>query len=102
MPVFSKRPRARDDLIEAVVSSGRSRLAGAGERAALQRRESHAGSAANRQGVALARNVLVEADLASGRLARLFNVCLPSSRAYYALRSPSAKARPEVRTFVEW
>jgi LysR family glycine cleavage system transcriptional activator len=59
-------------------------------------------AAANGLGVALARNVLVESDLASGRLAHLFKVSLPSSRAYYALCSHSAKARPEVRTFIKW
>lgn len=59
-------------------------------------------AAANAQGVALARSVLVDRDLASGRLARLFDVSVPSMRAYHAVCSPAARGRPEVKRFIEW
>lgn len=59
-------------------------------------------AAANGQGVALARSVLVGRDLQSGRLVRLFDVSIPSSRSYYAVCSASALARPEVNAFIEW
>lgn len=57
---------------------------------------------ANGQGVALARSVLVDRDLASGRLVRLFDVSVPSTRAYHAVCSPAARERPEVQCFIEW
>lgn len=57
---------------------------------------------ANAQGVALARDVLVERDLAAGRLVKLFNTTLPSSRAYYAVLSSRSPERPEVGVFLEW
>lgn len=59
-------------------------------------------AAASGQGIALARSVLVERDLASGRLVRLFDVSIPSTRGYYAACSPSAAARPEVHAFIQW
>jgi LysR family glycine cleavage system transcriptional activator len=59
-------------------------------------------AAANGQGVALARDVLVERDLAAGRLVRLWDVALPSPRAYYAVWSTQSAARAEVKTFVSW
>jgi LysR family glycine cleavage system transcriptional activator len=59
-------------------------------------------AAANGQGVALARSVLVDHDLASGRLVRLSDVSLPSARAYYAVCSAAAGARPEVQCFIDW
>lgn len=59
-------------------------------------------AAANGQGVALARSVLVERDLASGRLLKLFHVSIPSPRAYHAVCSAHAAARPEVAAFLKW
>lgn len=59
-------------------------------------------AAANGQGVALARDVLVYRDLASGRLVRLFDMSLPSAKAYYAVCSPAAGGRREVQRFMEW
>lgn len=59
-------------------------------------------AAANGQGVALARSVLVDHDLASGRLVRLFDISVPSARAYHAVCSPAARGRPEVQRFIEW
>ena len=59
-------------------------------------------AAANAQGVALARNVLVEGDLASGRLVRLGKIAIPSPRAYFAVWSPQSAVRPEVTAFLDW
>jgi LysR family glycine cleavage system transcriptional activator len=54
------------------------------------------------QGVALARSLLVEAELESGRLVRPFPLAIPS-RYHYALVMPAAVARrPEVRAFREF
>ena len=54
------------------------------------------------QGIALARSVLVEHDLASGRLVRVGDASTASGRAYFAVCSPAARARPEVQRFLEW
>jgi len=59
-------------------------------------------AAASGQGIALARSVLVEHDLASGRLVRLSEVGVASGRAYFAVCSPAARARSEVQRFLEW
>jgi LysR family glycine cleavage system transcriptional activator len=59
-------------------------------------------AAANAQGVALARDVLVERDIASGRLVRLGSTAVPSSRAYFAVWSAQAAPRPEVKAFLDW
>ncbi|MBX3666645.1 MAG: LysR family transcriptional regulator [Burkholderiales bacterium] len=54
------------------------------------------------QGVALARDVLVEEDLAVGRLARLFRHSMPAALAYHALQPAGRPARPEVEALVDW
>lgn len=59
-------------------------------------------AAANGQGVALARSVLVGRDLESARLVRLFEVSIPSARSYYAVCAPGAAGRPEIDAFIEW
>jgi LysR family glycine cleavage system transcriptional activator len=59
-------------------------------------------AAANGQGVALARSVLVGRDLESARLVRLFDVAIPSARSYYAVCSPDAATRPEIDAFIAW
>lgn len=59
-------------------------------------------AAANAQGVALARNVLVENDIVSGRLVKLWNTTIPSPRAYFAVWSARSVARPEVNAFLKW
>jgi LysR family glycine cleavage system transcriptional activator len=59
-------------------------------------------AAANGQGVALARSVLVDHDLALGRLVRLGEAEVASDRAYFAVCSPAARARPEVGRFLDW
>jgi LysR family glycine cleavage system transcriptional activator len=57
---------------------------------------------ANAQGVALARNVLVENDIAAGRLIKPWNIAIRSQRAYFAVWSARSAARPEVNAFLEW
>lgn len=57
---------------------------------------------ANDQGVALARNVLVDADVASGRLVKLWDVTVPSPRAYFAVWSAPSATRLEVSAFLQW
>ena len=52
------------------------------------------------QGVALARDVLVSRDLAAMRLIRLFDVSVPSERAYYAVYLRQTVSRPEVDALV--
>lgn len=54
------------------------------------------------QGVALARNVLAEPDLRSGRLVRLFEYHVPSSQGYYAYFRPGAASQPSIRLFLDW
>jgi LysR family transcriptional regulator, glycine cleavage system transcriptional activator len=55
------------------------------------------------QGVALCESTLVADDLASGRLARPFEMSIkgPAEFAYYALTSPG-ETRPLVKAFREW
>jgi LysR family glycine cleavage system transcriptional activator len=52
------------------------------------------------QGVALARDVLVQHDLEMGRLVRLFDVSIEC--VYFAVTLPQNLMRPEVRTFIDW
>jgi len=59
-------------------------------------------AALNGQGVALARNVLVGGDIAAGRLVRLWNIAVPSPRAYFTVWTAQSAARPEVRVFLDW
>jgi LysR family glycine cleavage system transcriptional activator len=54
------------------------------------------------QGVALARDVLVEEDIAVGRLVRLFDRSMPSELAYCALYPLKKTPRPEVKAFIAW
>lgn len=52
------------------------------------------------QGIALARDVLVQHDLEMGRLVRLFNASIEC--VYFAVCLPQTSARPEVRSFIDW
>lgn len=55
------------------------------------------------QGVALARARLVEGDLASGRLARLFETEVKDRNAYYLVRAANQRQHARATThFVEW
>ena len=54
------------------------------------------------QGVALGRSVLVEADLADGRLVKPFEPTIPLDYAYYVVCPESAAERPKVAAFRQW
>jgi len=54
------------------------------------------------QGVLLAKGVLVENDLAAGRLVRLFDVALPVTYAYYLVYPRSALADERIAAFRAW
>ena len=53
-------------------------------------------------GVALAYSTIASADLAAGRLVRLFSLALPDLFAYYIVTAPGALERPKVRAFRDW
>jgi LysR family glycine cleavage system transcriptional activator len=53
-------------------------------------------------GVVLAQNTIAAADLAAGRLVRLFSLALPDQFAYYIVTAPGALERPKVRAFRDW
>jgi LysR family glycine cleavage system transcriptional activator len=53
-------------------------------------------------GVTLAYSTTVAADLAAGRLVRLFSLALPDLFAYYVVTAPGALERPKVRAFRDW
>jgi LysR family transcriptional regulator, glycine cleavage system transcriptional activator len=60
-------------------------------------------AAINGQGVALARGVLVQDDLAAGRLVRLFvDVKYPITWAYYLVCTPERELAPQVKAFRDW
>jgi LysR family transcriptional regulator, glycine cleavage system transcriptional activator len=55
------------------------------------------------QGVALARSIMADDDLASGRLVRLFpDVELRSALAYYVVYRPAAATLPKIAAFRDW
>jgi LysR family glycine cleavage system transcriptional activator len=53
-------------------------------------------------GVSLANSTIAAADLASGRLVRLFSLSLPDFFAFYVVTAPGALERPKVRAFRDW
>jgi LysR family glycine cleavage system transcriptional activator len=53
-------------------------------------------------GVVLAYSAIAAADLAAGRLVRLFSLALPDLFAYYIVTAPGALERPKVRAFRDW
>ena len=59
-------------------------------------------AAAQGQCIALARSVLVEHDLATGRLVRLCDVGVPTEYAYHAIYQDAACQRAEVVSFIDW
>ena len=59
-------------------------------------------TAANGQGIALARSLIVDDYLLSGRLVRLWEISIASPHAYFAVFSASAAGRSEVRAFADW
>lgn len=59
-------------------------------------------AAAQGQGIALARSALVEHDLATGRLVRLFDVSIPTEFAYHVIYQPAVARGEEVTSFIDW
>src|SRR5260370_26939264 len=55
-----------------------------------------------RHGVVLAYSTIAAADLAAGRVVRLFSLALPDLFAYYIVTAPGALERPKVRAFRDW
>jgi LysR family glycine cleavage system transcriptional activator len=53
-------------------------------------------------GVALAYSTIAAADIAAGRLVRLFSISLPDLFAYYIVTAPGALERPKVKVFRDW
>jgi len=53
-------------------------------------------------GVVLAYSNIAAADLATGRLVRLFSLALPDHFAYYIVTAPGSLERPKVRAFRNW
>jgi LysR family glycine cleavage system transcriptional activator len=53
-------------------------------------------------GVTLAYSTVAAADLAAGRLVRLFSLSLPDNFAYYIVTAPGALERPKVKAFRDW
>jgi LysR family glycine cleavage system transcriptional activator len=54
------------------------------------------------EGVALGRTALIEEELVSGRLVRLFDLRMKAQMAYYIVYPPRAIERPMVRAFRDW
>jgi LysR family transcriptional regulator, glycine cleavage system transcriptional activator len=59
-------------------------------------------AAADGHGVAMARRVLVESDLAERRLVRPFDLALPAEQAYYLVASEQTAQFPKVQAFRSW
>lgn len=60
-------------------------------------------AAIDRQGIALARSVMVKDDLAAGRLVRLFpDVQFTSPLAYYVVYRPESMNLPRLKAFRDW
>lgn len=59
-------------------------------------------AAANGQGIALAAEPLIAADLQAGRLVRLFKQRVQGPYNYYLLRSPQTQDYPLVQAFCQW
>src|SRR6516162_938621 len=53
-------------------------------------------------GVVLAHSTIAAADLAAGRLVRLFSLALPDPFAYYIVTAPGALDRAKVRSLRDW
>jgi LysR family transcriptional regulator, glycine cleavage system transcriptional activator len=54
------------------------------------------------RGVVLAYSTIAAADIAAGRLIRLFSLSLPDLFAYYVVTAPGALDRPKVKAFRDW
>jgi LysR family glycine cleavage system transcriptional activator len=61
----------------------------------LQATEAH-------RGIALTRRSITEADIAAGKLVRLFDVALPAARAYYLVWPKNREASKNILAFRDW
>lgn len=59
-------------------------------------------AAVDGQGIALGRHAIVERDIASGQLVRLFDIALPSPVSYYLVYPAKSLEKPQVRAFRDW
>ena len=59
-------------------------------------------AAAGGQGIALARRSIVESDLLSGALIRLFKLTMPASKSYYLVWPPHHQQSKKVIVFRDW
>lgn len=59
-------------------------------------------AAAAGQGVAMAKATVVEADLVSGRLVRLFDDAVHVGQAYWLIAPEETADKPKIRTFRDW
>ncbi len=59
-------------------------------------------AAVDGQGIALGRHAIVQSDLASGQLVRLFDIALPCPSSYYLVYPAIALEKPQVRAFRAW
>ncbi|MBI3230813.1 MAG: transcriptional regulator GcvA [Burkholderiales bacterium] len=59
-------------------------------------------AAVDGQGIALGRHSIVQSDIASGALIRLFDINLAASSSYYLVYPPHALAKPQVAAFRHW
>ncbi|MBI3285646.1 MAG: transcriptional regulator GcvA [Burkholderiales bacterium] len=54
------------------------------------------------QGIALGRHAIVQSDIESGQLVRLFDIAVPSPVSYYLVYPAAAIEKPQVRAFRSW
>lgn len=54
------------------------------------------------QGIAIGRSSLVAADIAAGRLVRLFDLIAPAEYAYYMVTASGSKKSPALLAFEQW
>lgn len=59
-------------------------------------------AAVDGQGIALARHAIVQSDVASGHLIRLFDIALPCPSSYYLVYPVAALEKPQVKAFRRW
>lgn len=59
-------------------------------------------AAVDGQGIALGRHAIVQSDIQSGQLIRLFDIAVPSPVSYYLVYPAQALEKPQVRVFRTW
>ncbi len=60
------------------------------------------GAAIAGQGIAIGRSTLVSADLAAGRLVRVFDLMAPAPNAYYLVTASGRRKSPHLLAFEQW